>query len=66
MNWVSFLGACAATKDSIEWLLTKEGKGNALILVIGGAAEALDAHPGIASLTLKRRKGFVRLALKHG
>ncbi|GBN73325.1 2-acylglycerol O-acyltransferase 1 [Araneus ventricosus] len=59
-------GACAATRESIEWLLTKEGKGNALILVIGGAAEALDAHPGDVNLTLKRRKGFVRLALKHG
>ncbi|KAG8201274.1 hypothetical protein JTE90_016760 [Oedothorax gibbosus] len=59
-------GACAATRESIEWLLTKEGKGNALILVIGGAAEALDAHPGVASLILKKRKGFVRLALKHG
>ncbi|GFU56972.1 2-acylglycerol O-acyltransferase 1 [Nephila pilipes] len=59
-------GACAATRESIEWLLTKEGKGNALILVIGGAAEALDAHPGDVNLVLKRRKGFVRLALKHG
>lgn len=59
-------GACAATRESIEWLLTKEGKGNALILVIGGAAEALDAHPGDVNLVLKRRKGFVKLALKHG
>ncbi|GIX67579.1 2-acylglycerol O-acyltransferase 1 [Caerostris extrusa] len=59
-------GACAATRESIEWLLTKKGKGNALILVVGGAAEALDAHPGDVNLTLKRRKGFVRLALKHG
>ncbi|GFY64037.1 2-acylglycerol O-acyltransferase 1 [Trichonephila inaurata madagascariensis] len=59
-------GACAATRESIEWLLTKEGKGNALILVIGGAAEALDAHPGDVNLVLNRRRGFVRLALKHG
>ncbi|KFM70166.1 2-acylglycerol O-acyltransferase 2-A, partial [Stegodyphus mimosarum] len=59
-------GACAATKESIEWNLTREGKGNALILVVGGASEALDAHPGRASLVLKRRKGFVRLAIKHG
>ncbi|KAF8791446.1 2-acylglycerol O-acyltransferase 2-like [Argiope bruennichi] len=59
-------GCCAATRESIDWLLTKEGKGNALVLVIGGAAEALDAHPGDVNLTLKRRRGFVRLALKHG
>ncbi|XP_076343975.1 2-acylglycerol O-acyltransferase 2-like isoform X1 [Tachypleus tridentatus] len=59
-------GACSVSKESIEWLLTKEGKGNALVLVIGGAVEALDAHPGTVNLVLKRRKGFVRLALRHG
>ena len=61
-----FIGACAATRESIEWNLTKEGVGNALILVVGGAAEALDAHPGMVSLVLKKRKGFIRLALKYG
>lgn len=59
-------GTCSASKESIEWLLTKEGKGQAIALVIGGAAEALDAHPGSVTLTLRRRKGFVKLALKHG
>lgn len=60
-------GSCSASKESIEYLLTKKGTGNALILVVGGAAEALDAHPGrITTLVLKRRKGFIRLALKHG
>ncbi|CAL1267901.1 unnamed protein product [Larinioides sclopetarius] len=59
-------GACAASRESIEWVLTKEGKGNALIIIVGGAAEALDAHPGDVNLTLKTRRGFVRLALKHG
>ncbi|XP_054721576.1 2-acylglycerol O-acyltransferase 1-like [Uloborus diversus] len=59
-------GVCAASKESIEWNLTREGKGNALVLVVGGAAEALDAHPGSVTLVLKRRKGFVKLALKHG
>ena len=32
----------------------------------GGAAEALDAHPGKLELTLRKRKGFVRIALQTG
>uniref|UniRef100_A0A2L2Y2A0 Acyltransferase n=1 Tax=Parasteatoda tepidariorum TaxID=114398 RepID=A0A2L2Y2A0_PARTP len=39
-------GVCSASKESINWVLTREGKGNALVIVLGGAAEALDAHPG--------------------
>ncbi len=42
------------------------GMGNAVVIVIGGATEALDAHPGMFELTLKRRKGFIKMALKHG
>ncbi|XP_067122256.1 LOW QUALITY PROTEIN: 2-acylglycerol O-acyltransferase 2-like [Centruroides vittatus] len=59
-------GTCAATKEGIEWLLTKKGKGRTLVLVIGGAAEALDARPGTVTLTLRRRKGFIKMALRHG
>uniref|UniRef100_T1IZR7 diacylglycerol O-acyltransferase n=1 Tax=Strigamia maritima TaxID=126957 RepID=T1IZR7_STRMM len=59
-------GSCAVSKESIKWLLTNEGKGNMVIIVIGGAAEALDAHPGMVKLTLRRRKGFVRLAIQNG
>lgn len=50
----------------MENLLEQEEKGNALILIVGGAEEALDAVPGKMELTLKNRKGFVKLALKHG
>ncbi|CAL6329912.1 unnamed protein product [Bathycoccus prasinos] len=39
---------------------------NAVVIVVGGANEAMDAHPGTAILTLAKRKGFVRLALKTG
>lgn len=59
-------GASTATYEGMEWLLTKEGKGQALVLIVGGALEALDAVPGKMELTLNRRKGFVKLALKHG
>jgi hypothetical protein len=59
-------GARSANRESIEWLLTKEGTGNALALIVGGAVEALDAVPGKLDVTLNARKGFVKLALKHG
>ena len=42
------------------------GPGNSICLVLGGAKEALDAHPGTADLTLKNRKGFVKIALRTG
>ena len=35
-------------------------------LLIGGAAESLEAHPGRYTLVLKRRKGFIRVALETG
>jgi hypothetical protein len=59
-------GACACSRESIEWLLTREGTGNAVVLVVGGANEALEARPDSYSLTIKQRKGFVRLAMQHG
>ncbi|UYV80989.1 hypothetical protein LAZ67_19002392, partial [Cordylochernes scorpioides] len=59
-------GACSASKESIECLLNQKESGHLLCLVIGGAAEALDARPHQVCLTLQRRKGFVKLALKHG
>ncbi|XP_054168762.1 2-acylglycerol O-acyltransferase 1-like [Oppia nitens] len=59
-------GACSATKQSMQWLLSKEDKGHVLVLLVGGAIEALDAVPNTLKLTVKRRKGFIKLALKHG
>ena len=59
-------GMCDVSKDSIIHLCSKEGGGNAAIVVVGGAAEALDARPGSATLHLKNRKGFVRMALITG
>ncbi|KAK6053578.1 diacylglycerol acyltransferase [Cooperia oncophora] len=41
-------------------------KGQACVLVIGGAEEALDAHPGHHILTINKRKGFIKLALETG
>ena len=40
--------------------------GRAITIVIGGARESLDAQPGALRLVLKRRKGFVKLAIRTG
>ncbi|KAH9032319.1 DAGAT-domain-containing protein [Lactarius hengduanensis] len=49
-----FLGVCSVSKRSCERILRK-GKGSAITIVVGGAAESLNAHPGTADLTLRRR-----------
>uniref|UniRef100_A0A8C8RDP3 Acyltransferase n=1 Tax=Pelusios castaneus TaxID=367368 RepID=A0A8C8RDP3_9SAUR len=46
--------------------VVRQKGGNVLAIVVGGAQEALDARPGAFTLLLKNRKGFVRLAIKHG
>lgn len=57
------MGCIAASRDSIKAALKP---GNAVIIVVGGAAEALDTKPGEYVLVLARRSGFFRLALEHG
>jgi hypothetical protein len=70
-------GFVSASKSSIRnWLLrkvpttaweTKRGKvGRVFALVVGGAEEAFYAFPGRNDLILKKRKGFVKLALQTG
>jgi 2-acylglycerol O-acyltransferase 2 len=59
------LGICSVSKTSCRNILAK-GPGNAITIVIGGAAESLSAHPGTADLTLKKRFGFVKIAIREG
>lgn len=40
--------------------------GRAITIVVGGAAESLDAQPYSLRLVLKRRKGFVKMAIRTG
>ncbi|CAO4380111.1 unnamed protein product [Caenorhabditis nigoni] len=60
------LGGIEVSKESLEYTLTKCGKGRACAIVVGGATEALDAHPNKNVLTIKNRRGFCRYALKYG
>lgn len=59
------LGVIGVSAKALHNVLDK-GPGSAALVVPGGAAEALDAHPGTHALTLNRRQGFFRIALQHG
>ncbi|CAD6195029.1 unnamed protein product [Caenorhabditis auriculariae] len=59
-------GVVESSRESIEYILNSEEKGKAAVIVVGGAAEALEAHSGKHTLTLAKRKGFVREALVTG
>ena len=65
-NYLSLLGLCDASKESCNCILSK-GNGHSLMLVLGGAKESLDAKPSSEYiLTLKNRKGFVKIGLASG
>jgi len=59
------LGICSVSKQSCSNIL-KQGDGSAICIVVGGAAESLAARPGTADLTLKKRLGFIKIAIQHG
>lgn len=62
----AFTGVCPVSELALKYLLTQKGSGNAVVIVVGGAAEALLCQPGASTIYLKERKGFVKLALKTG
>ena len=57
-------GGCPSSVDGLNYVLSRPG--NAVALVVGGASESLESRPGTYKIILKRRKGFVKLALMHG
>ncbi|PVH88390.1 diacylglycerol O-acyltransferas-like protein 2B [Cadophora sp. DSE1049] len=65
------MGIASVSRESCENLLSKggankEGMGRGITIVIGGARESLDAQPHQLRLVLKRRKGFVKMAIRTG
>lgn len=53
-------------RQGLDFILSRPQRGQAVIIVVGGAHEALYAIPGEHRIVLRNRKGFVRLALRHG
>lgn len=65
------MGLASVSRESCENLLTKggidgDGMGRAITIVVGGARESLNAQPRTLRLVLKRRKGFIKLAIRTG
>lgn len=59
-------GLVSSEKSSASYLLSRPGGGNVAVVAVGGAPESLDARPGALRLQIRHRKGFIKLALKHG
>ncbi|MEQ2248820.1 2-acylglycerol O-acyltransferase 2-A [Ilyodon furcidens] len=59
-------GLVSSCKSSLSYLVSRPNGGNVAVIAVGGATEALDARPGALTLQVKNRKGFIKLALKHG
>nr|XP_020731760.1 2-acylglycerol O-acyltransferase 3-like isoform X2 [Odocoileus virginianus texanus] len=59
-------GTCSVNHQSLDFILSQPQLGQAVLILVGGALEALHAVPGEHRLTLWNRKCFVRLALRHG
>jgi len=61
------IGACCVSRESCEYLLSGQcNQGNALVIVLGGVPEMHVTRNDTMIFYIKRRKGFVRLALEHG
>ena len=63
---VMALGAINASRDSCEFVLTQQGPGHSVAIVIGGSSDVLNTCVNSYVLTLERRRGFVKLALETG
>ncbi|KAK6728256.1 hypothetical protein RB195_005723 [Necator americanus] len=59
-------GFIDCSKESIRNVLSGKKEGKAVVIVVGGAEEALDAHPSRHKLKLLSRKGFVKEAFHAG
>ncbi|XP_011918110.1 PREDICTED: 2-acylglycerol O-acyltransferase 1 isoform X1 [Cercocebus atys] len=65
-EYMMSIGLVSVSKKSVSYVVSKEGGGNISVIVLGGAKESLDAHPGKFTLFIRQRKGFVKIALTHG
>lgn len=60
------LGGISCSKKSLSYVLNRPEGGKVVMLLPGGAFEAYNGKPGTYKIVLKKRKGFVKLALTCG
>ncbi|ORX94077.1 diacylglycerol acyltransferase [Basidiobolus meristosporus CBS 931.73] len=58
-------GLASVARKSCNNILQK-GPGHSCMIVVGGASESLTAYRGTYNLILKRRYGFVKVAMRNG
>ncbi|KAF0451685.1 diacylglycerol acyltransferase [Gigaspora margarita] len=58
-------GLASVSRQSCMNIL-RRGPGNSVMIVVGGAGESLSARPGINDLILKKRLGFIKIAIVSG
>lgn len=63
-DFILSLGIASVSRKSCESILAS-GPGRSIVIVVGGASESLYARPGTYDLVLRRRLGFIRLAIKN-
>ena len=59
-------GAVASSKESLTHLLSTPGGGKAAVLMVGGIPEMENFQENSIKVVLNKRKGFIKLALRHG
>ncbi|KAF7641216.1 hypothetical protein LDENG_00288850 [Lucifuga dentata] len=65
-EYIMCAGLISSDKESATYPLRQRGGGNAVVIAVGGAPEALDAHPGTYNVLLAKKKGFIKMAMEHG
>ncbi|CAO3593919.1 unnamed protein product [Absidia cylindrospora] len=65
-DYLLALGICSVSRKSCKYVLTHQGPGRSIAIVVGGATESLQAYPGVVDLTLSKRFGFVKIAVETG
>jgi hypothetical protein len=58
-------GVHSVSRRSCEKLLQR-GPGHAITIVVGGAQESLLSRPHTLHLVIKKRMGFIKLAIRNG
>jgi len=59
-------GLIPSSRKGIKYQLQRPDGGNVVALIVGGAPESLMARPGDVRLFLKKRYGFIKIALQEG
>ena len=65
-DWLLALGINSTSRQALTHNLTKPEGGQASVLVVGGAAEALLSDSQSLKLILNKRKGFIKVAIQTG